>query len=479
MSDMLDDMPDDNLRDKLKNYSEEPDDHLWEKIESGIQRPDVPLSKRLNSYEESPDDFVWKRINRSLWVDKTFNWIDRAGQLAAVATIIFLIAIGVGNDRIYLNKIESTEKSEIQNDINDAGKKDSLIAKAETVKPNAPGAKDLGSENPALELPALQHRKERRLIEKRAGATIEKAIQVGNVKNEDSGQELKKITEAVAISGDSVSHAKETLESNAGHVVVWDDFQSVLHNKNAMDSLRNNNRVVDSVKSQPTVQNIQIPAKEKKKTKRNKGFYTLIMPTFGYQRIMPVKNDNILIESLQKISAFSTKRLGIRAEIGIEKALSKKMTAHVGLLYFHRKQTINYTYRDTNKFTISKLETDSLSYQVTSQKADAAFEYELKNIGIIAGVNYTIKSKRLIQKLGLAGELQKGLNAVSGEVATGQELYLFGDVYYRIAYPLSPKIDLMFQPTINYSLQLDSRLTAPFYVKPYGLGLNFGAYFHF
>lgn len=36
----------------------------------------------------------------------------------------------------------------------------------------------------------------------------------------------------------------------------------------------------------------------------------------------------------------------------------------------------------------------------------------------------------------------------------------------------------MLQPTFNYALKLDEQINAPFYVKPYGFGINFGLYFH-
>ena len=43
---------------------------------------------------------------------------------------------------------------------------------------------------------------------------------------------------------------------------------------------------------------------------------------------------------------------------------------------------------------------------------------------------------------------------------------------------LTTKFDLMLQTTFNYSLQVDNRINAPFYVKPYGMGLNLGIYWH-
>jgi hypothetical protein len=36
-----------------------------------------------------------------------------------------------------------------------------------------------------------------------------------------------------------------------------------------------------------------------------------------------------------------------------------------------------------------------------------------------------------------------------------------------------------FQPTLNYSFYINQNLNAPFYVKPYGLGLNLGFTYNF
>jgi hypothetical protein len=203
------------------------------------------------------------------------------------------------------------------------------------------------------------------------------------------------------------------------------------------------------------------------------------MPTFGYQHVSPLKDDNILIESIEKVSAFSTRRLGVRVELGFEKFITPRLALNAGVLYYQRKQTIGYLYRDTENFEIDPLYSDSLVYRVAMTQQTGTFEYELKNIGVLGGINYTLKGKRFVQKFGLAAEFHKGLMPVSTEVASGSQYYMFGNVYYRISYPLSKRFDVMLQPTLNYSLQTDERITAPFYVKPYGLGFNFGFYFHF
>jgi hypothetical protein len=114
------------------------------------------------------------------------------------------------------------------------------------------------------------------------------------------------------------------------------------------------------------------------------------------------------------------------------------------------------------------------------KKQNSTFEYELKNIGVTTGISYTTKTGRLIHRIGFAAELQKSIRKSSEpEFVVKRNLYLFCDAYYRLVYPVSEHFDFMLQPTLNYSLKVDDRLNAPFYVKPYGLGVNFGAYIHF
>jgi hypothetical protein len=488
MSDMLDDMPDDNLRKKLKGYSENPDDNLWEKIQSGMPRPEVSLGVKLSNYSEQPDDVVWKGIKRTLWVERSFVWIDRAGQLASLAALFLLLTIGAPWGKIYtVEELSASSKKSVEQQTIEPDKEEEvqLNKSVDTNNPQTKGTGQVSQEHLAKENSHLPKTKN---VKGNYNAGFESSSSVsGNLsieKNYDS-YSVDGLNAMPQERFDRQTLVNPSQENQKLKVVSDLNSTSELTANNPdgssaeVDTTTKINTYLEMV-AKPENENVTVPAKEeKKKTKRAKGFYVLVMPTFGYQKIEPVKTDNILIESIQKVSAFSTNRLGIRAEFGIEKPVSPRLSAHVGVLYFQRKQTIAYSYRDTDKIIIEHSIEDSLVYTISTQKENATFEYELKNIGVIAGLNYTLKSKRFIHKFGVAAEVQRGLKPVNKEVNTGQRTYLFGDAYYRVIYPVSRRLDFMFQPTINYSLQLDQRLSAPFYVKPYGLGLNVGAYFHF
>ncbi len=203
------------------------------------------------------------------------------------------------------------------------------------------------------------------------------------------------------------------------------------------------------------------------------------MPTFGYQELDPVKNDNVLVQSLQKVSAFSLSRLGIRAEVGWEKKISKHFAVDAGMLYYQRKQTIGYNYIDPSKNNVVSSDSMPFVYITRPNQLTKTFEYELKNIGIHAGLNYEIRVDKFNHRVGIGAELHKGFTKSDIELPPSNNFYLFGNVYYRISYRLSDRVDFIVQPTFNYSFKVADQLNTPFYVQPYGLGLSFGAYVKF
>jgi hypothetical protein len=223
---------------------------------------------------------------------------------------------------------------------------------------------------------------------------------------------------------------------------------------------------------------------KKQKSNRKLSLYFTAMPTLGYQRIEANQNDNVFVESISKVSNFSTKRLGVRAEIGAEYALTRKFRVFGGVLYYQRKQTINYVERvPVNDIVENPVDTVVvIQPEFTSQ--ERTFEYELRNLGVQLGVNYILKEKKFLHTIGTGIEFHKALNKLP---ADQQELgfhsnpstFVFANVYYRLQYPAQGRLRGVFQPTFNYSLYLNQDMNAPFFVKPYGLGLNVGLTYHF
>jgi hypothetical protein len=481
MKDMLDDIPDDSLRKKLQHYSENPDEDLWEKIESGMQQP-VPVKNILKHYVEEPDGSVWTGVQRRMVLHNTFRRFEIGSSLISVAALLLLV---------YLFLPREINSGTTEDGVNAPKLNDSVLL---------PKVDDDKRKVGPLAMPAIREVDRPSYVQKLSSVAelqnYASHTAEGKRNNVSTDEDQRRSDFAIPILPvDEDKHEDAILSANAALtgssnidslnsvICETDHTQQSSADADTTDKILTDTSQIIVVKLD-TIRKIDLPldvetTEKKSKDKKPAGFYFLFMPTLGYQHVSPVTDDNILIESIERVSAFSLKRLGIRLEAGFEKYLTRRVAFNVGILYYQRKQTINYQYRDTSQPEVSQLNPNAFTYSVSLQQQSATFEYDLKNVGVLGGLNYTITGKRFIQKFGLDAELQKGLRAPTSEVDTHQQFYVFGDVFYRIAFPINKRFDMMFQPTINYALQLDERINAPFYVKPYGLGLNFGVYYHF
>jgi hypothetical protein len=232
--------------------------------------------------------------------------------------------------------------------------------------------------------------------------------------------------------------------------------------------------------------------------------YVTVMPTLGYQRVRSNTSDNVFIESLKPIPAFSKDRIGIRMEVGLETVGSKKWKAFGGLLYVQRHQTFSYVERRVD----SLISVPGLSGDPTLEPAfslvPGSTDYDIRNIGLHFGLSYRLWEKRgslresdvelyadnlsgwskrkFLHEIGGGLELQKSLRNSSPlsttERFTNPSLYAFVNLYYRIQYPRTGRLRAFLQPTLNYSFYSTRDVNVPFYVRPYGFGLSLGCRYH-
>jgi hypothetical protein len=219
--------------------------------------------------------------------------------------------------------------------------------------------------------------------------------------------------------------------------------------------------------------------REKKKFPFN--LYFTIMPTLGYQRIEPNSSDNLIIESIDRIATFSPDRLGVRAELGAEYPISNRVNIFGGFVYFQRQQTIGYIEKQVSETEISEGPNGEIILHPEFSYVHQSFEYEVRNIGWQIGVNYQLSKKKFLQTAGTGIEFHMALNKFdhAEEFTNNPSLYVFYNLYYRIQYPADTKLKAVMQPTLNYSFYINQNANAPFYVKPYGLGLNIGFTYNF
>lgn len=223
--------------------------------------------------------------------------------------------------------------------------------------------------------------------------------------------------------------------------------------------------------------------KEKEKKHNKFSVYFIIMPTFGYQRINSNSSDDVIVESIDRISTFSTDRLGVRAELGVEDPITNRIKVFGGLVYFQRKQTIDYTEKQVEYTEVSQGPNGEIIVVPEFKHVQKSFEYELKNLGVQVGVSYELSRKKLLQTLGTGFEFHVALNKLEdkykAEFTNNPSAYVFYNLYYRLQYPAEGRLKAVFQPTLNYSFYINQNVNAPFYVKPYGLGLNIGCTYNF
>lgn len=204
--------------------------------------------------------------------------------------------------------------------------------------------------------------------------------------------------------------------------------------------------------------------------------YLYGMPTFGYSRIEANRKDDLNVIAVEKISAFSKDRLGVRLEAGITRKINDRFSLLAGLVYFQRDQEITYTVATVKDVSGLIVDENSAFLVPEYEEEERVYENNLRNAGLQVGVLYTVPSEKFVQTLGTGIEFHKALNQNNEAFSELEQpsLYVFYNLFYRLEYPRQTKLKGLFQPTFNYSLDLNDELNTPFYVKPYGFGLNFG-----
>lgn len=422
------------LKSRLSNYREEPEEGIWEQIAPHI------VAKRSASG-------LWRRIERS----------------SLVLLVIALLSIPYSE---YKNNSEERSGREDKKFLVPAQKK------------TAGDFSDSTTGNRAKEI--IKNARQSSQIVKTPKSADARTESSSNVLSTDKNELEPPPSFPPA---DSVSGKTQDVRS----AVFTMDETIRMSGVPKLDDPKLNSSVNDHMiqKSEEISYNTEKSTTQGSNEKSRKKFttYFTAMPTFGYQRIKSNDQDNIIIQSIKRIPTLSTSRLGIRGEIGIESRSDKRTRVFGGLLYYQRRQTIGYIEKivDSTNFNTGSA---GIELEPHFTQVDKSFEYELKNIGLQVGINYMLSRGKFLQTIGTGIEFQVALNKLHNEseaakFTTMPSAYVFYNIYYRIQYPADSRLKAIFQPTLNYGFYINENLNAPFYVQPYGLGLNIGATYQF
>jgi hypothetical protein len=422
---------------------------------------DEELRKRLTDYTREPNEKMWAKIVPHISIRQK-NGMNRMGKGIDLFTVLILVACLLS---ILLNLPDSYPA---YSEVSDPAKMKSQQAKELT-------RNDEGGTNNLIQIEAIAP-----LFRSSEEQESEQTSEPSDIHVLSS--EIAAETDQSAPLAQYAIMIENSGEKNTSNIPVVKTGNEIV--KEPVNGVKEIMSEEEKPKTKEEKKEERIQEREQnERTHRKFSIYFTAMPTFGYQRIESKTNDKIYIESIKKISAFSTERLGLRAELGAEIPLSRRLKVFGGVLYYQRKQTIDYTEKQIDTTQVSIGSNGEYVVETKLTHSDKSFEYELKNIGFQVGLTYQLKKAKFLQSLGTGIEFQFALNNLSEEVdntlTNNPSAYVFYNLYYRLQYPSEGRLKAVFQPTLNYSFYINQNLNAPFYVKPYGLGLNVGATYNF
>jgi hypothetical protein len=293
-------------------------------------------------------------------------------------------------------------------------------------------------------------------------------------------------TEPTASNNNGVSAADNTIAQIATGGIARNDLSadstSTLTESATEEEPKSIIAIPKEVKESDTPEQSQPDGDKQEQQKKPLNLYFTIMPTMAYNRIEPNANDNLIIESIDKLAAFSTERLGVRAELGVEQPIGQRFKIFGGLVYFQRDQTIGYTQKVVEGNETTQGPNGEIIITPEFNYVHRSFDHNVRNLGIQMGINYQIRNAKFLHTAGTGIEFHRALNKARPEPAESManpKAYVFYNLYYRLQYPAQTRLRGVLQPTLNYSFYINESLNAPFYIKPYGLGLNIGVTYNF
>lgn len=204
--------------------------------------------------------------------------------------------------------------------------------------------------------------------------------------------------------------------------------------------------------------------------------YFSLTPSLAFQKVTPMRNDDIHISGLQEQSLVSGNRAGIGMETGGQVTLLKGFDLYGGLAYYQQNQSITYNYTLPSSTNVSAQE--SMNYVITPEGGSHKFRYAMRNAGVSAGFLYTVKDAKLMHKIGAGLQYQRGfMKARGGDTYENSgSQYLNYQVHYRLEWAATRagRTRLFVQPAFIHSFWSHETLREPLTVKPYRVGLSFG-----
>ncbi len=403
----------DEIRNRLQNYSEEPDDS-WEKISSTLSSTEVKSSAA------------------KYWV---------ASILVGVVSLLIPFTL--------------------------MDYQTGRAIKQEAI-PNSTITKNIEVEKPQV-IKATEK-------ESNTQSTIKSASTNATKENHAKNFERSKGSHAEPKSSDinDVPLEKTVSPTALNEIIPSMNAQTVLSEEITSDSisqkLGNSKEAIDS--TQKVVEPIII--KEKKKSSLT--YYASITPALNYYSITSKEALNGRVNGFDSKGIFSTDRFGVEAELGIQFPIHKKLELLSGLTYYYQNQKLNYQFIHSDRLDVEKVE-ESLTYIITPRQSSQAINYQMNNIGLNLGMLYEINKRRgLSQQAGLSILYQYGLSKNESSYENRSSSYWGYQLSYRMTFDLGAK-KFFVQPSLLRLIGSKENLSEPILIRATRAGIGMGLVF--
>jgi hypothetical protein len=218
------------------------------------------------------------------------------------------------------------------------------------------------------------------------------------------------------------------------------------------------------------------PIKKRKKSKLT--FYSMISPSLSFHHVTPESEDGVVVDKFNSPGVISHERFGFSIETGLQGHISERFQYIVGLSFYQQSQQLSYEEKSEGTIIESG---DDLNYDIKPVTLTRNFDYTMCNVGVQAGILYTLKLQGLMHKAGVVFQYQKGLiQANEDDVYNNSSSdYLNYQLLYRVEYAFSSGVGLFVQPAYTHSIIANESLDAPFKLKQSRASLGVGIVYRF
>ena len=324
------------------------------------------LANRLDQYSENPDDTLWDGIAVAIKQESSLSWYSRMGYAATIA-----VTLGLASWLLLRDKVGAPKE----------------IATFSQTK------------NASVSARSGQTARQQQVVHstyKNSGVTATTpGSDAGNTKGGNGSAITPPDKEAKGI----IANVEPRETNDLASTVTTSPDLAVVGAVDKPDSFAvaqiPARLVIDSAKAENPVPVIINPGK-----KAGISVYVLVNPSLSYQRVIPNPNDNILVDKFSSAPMVSAKRFGFSFEAGIQGTLSRRLQYYGGLSYYQQNQTLEY-----HEDPAESIATASTSIPDGATKQ---FEYDMKNLGVQAGVLYTLGDGKLTSQVGAGLSYQHG-----------------------------------------------------------------------